>query len=96
MQKIKLEKKQTQKEYQHRKEDREEQMGWFEKIVKLHDNEYTKYMPTRYTGNDVDVTMAQDDEADQKKLKELYEGFELDEWGKTGLEIGNKEEAANN
>ena len=71
-------------------------MGWFEKIVKLHDNEYTKYMPTRYTGNDVDVTMAQDDEADQKKLKELYEGFELDEWGKTGLEIGNKEEAANN
>ena len=40
--------------------------------------------------------MAQDDDADQKKLRKLFSTFELDKWGKAGLEIGNKEEAEAN
>ena len=98
--KLKAEKRNTLNELGHRKEEREEQMQWFEKIAKMHDAEYTKYLPTRYMGNDIypanENCMAQDDEADQNKLKELFSTFELNEWGKAGLEIGNKEEAEAN
>ena len=66
----------------------------------MHDSEYSKYLHPRYTGNDhyngTENPMAQDDEADQKKLKELFSVFELDEWGRVGLEVGNKEEAEKN
>lgn len=75
-------------------------MQWFEKISKMHDAEYVKYLPPRYSGNDIyqdnENCMAQDDDADQKKLRELFSTFELGEWGKAGLEIGNKEEAEAN
>ena len=98
--KINAEKNKTRKELGQRKEDREDQMQWFAKIAKMHDTEYSKYLPTRYTGNDIysaaENPMAQDDEADQKKLKELFSVFELDEWGRAGLEVGNKEEAEKN
>ena len=98
--KINAEKNKTRKELGQRKEDREDQMQWFAKIAKMHDTEYSKYLPPRYTGNDIynaaENPMAQDDEADQKKLKELFSVFELDEWGRVGLEVGNKEEAEKN
>lgn len=81
-----------------RKEENDDQLDWFKKIMKMHTNScgiYTAYQMDG--GEDVEMTNAQheadsehDDEVDSKRLKSLFETFNLDSYGKTGLEINQE------
>ena len=89
-----------------RKEENEEQRRFFSKIVEMHSKEYSKYsIQNRLAyansymngenveagGNPEDAEML-DEEANSKRMKRMFDKFTLEEWGKFGLEIGERDD----